>query len=80
MNAKKNPPGTDPAVVHPPANPSVSPTGVPGFHHKTEEEDGRKLAGMELDTDADPERVDTGTGDQPGNTHGLRFPVSSDEV
>jgi hypothetical protein len=80
MNAKKNPPDPKPARTHAPVNPSVAPTGVPGFHHKTEEEDGRKLAGMELDTDTDPERVDTGTGDQPGNTHGSRFPVSSDEV
>lgn len=79
MNAKKNIPGTDRAVVHPPVNPSVAPTGVPGFHHRTEEEDGRTLAGMELDKDTDPERVDTGTGDQPGNSHGSRFPVSSDE-
>lgn len=79
MSAKKNPPSKDPTVAHRPANPSVSPTGVPGFHHRTEEEDGRTLAGMELDADTDTARVDTGTGDQPGNTHGSRFPVSSDE-
>ena len=64
---------------HPFTDPSVSPTGIPGFHNKTEEEDGRTLAGMELDADTDPGRVDTGTGDQPGNTHGSRFPTSLEE-
>lgn len=50
-----------------PVNPTVASKGVPGFHHKIEEVDGRTLAGMELDENTDPARVDTGTGDQPGN-------------
>ena len=53
---------------HKPVNPTVASRGVPGFHHKIEPGDGKPLAGMELDADTDPARVDTGTGDQPGNT------------
>jgi hypothetical protein len=73
MNDKKQ---NAPAIVHVPANPTVAPTGVPGFHNRVEEEDGRTLASMELDPDTDPARVDTGTGDQPGNAS--RFPSSSE--
>lgn len=51
---------------------NVARTGVPGFHHTTEPGDGRPLARMAKDTD-DPGRVNTGTGDQPGNTGGDRF-------
>ncbi|MEO8589136.1 MAG: hypothetical protein ABI432_07205 [Flavobacteriales bacterium] len=58
---------------HKPVNPTVASRGVPGFHNKIEPGDGKPLAGMELDADTDPDRVDTGTGDQPGNTNGSRF-------
>ena len=62
--------------VRVPVNPTVAAKGIPGFHHKVEV-DGSILAGMELDVNTDPARVDTGTGDQPGN--GARFPTSPDE-
>jgi hypothetical protein len=62
---------------HPePVNPTVQAEGIPGFHHKREEEDGVPLAHMELDADAKG-RVDTGTGDQPANTEGSRFATPS---
>lgn len=51
-----------------PVNPNVASQGVPGFHNKKEPGDGELLAGMELDADTSPARVDTGTGDQPANT------------
>ncbi len=61
---------------HATANPLVSSHGVPGFHNKRGE-DGTLLAGMELDADTDPARVDTGTGDQPSNTGGSRFTTAT---
>lgn len=62
MNDKKHTPDRKPV------NPNVAGHGIPGFHNKKEPGDGKPLAGMELDADTDPARVDTGTGDQPGNT------------
>jgi predicted ester cyclase len=52
-------------------DPNVSRHGVPGFHHR--KENGREMASMELDTTGEEGRVNTGTGDQPGNTHQDRF-------
>lgn len=45
-----------------------------------EEEDGGILARMELDTDSDTARVDTGTWDQPVNAERSQFPNSSERV
>ncbi len=65
-----------PAPERKPVNPNVSSHGIPGFHNKTDV-DGTRLAGMELDADTDPARVDTGTGDQPGNSDS-RFGTASE--
>ena len=51
--------------THTPVNPTVAAEGVPGFHHG-KGPDGHTMAGMELDEDLNG-RVDTTTGDQPGN-------------
>lgn len=75
MNNKK------PDNKHMPVNPTVAQRGVPGFHNKIEPGDDVPLAAMELDVDTEPERVNTETGDQPGNAHGSRFrtPSTPDE-
>lgn len=62
MNDKK------PTPHRKPVNPDVAALGIPGFHNKKEPGGSKPLAGMELDADTDPARVDTGTGDQPANT------------
>lgn len=52
----------------------VSRRGVPGFHTTHEPGTGRAMARLEMDADEeDLGRVNTGTGDQPGNTGGDRF-------
>lgn len=68
---------TKTSALHKPVNPNVAQRGVPGFHNKIELGDGVPLAAMELDADTAPERVNTETGDQPGNTHGSRFKTPS---
>jgi hypothetical protein len=60
------------------ADPDVTLHGIPGFHHVEERGDQVRLAHMELDKDA-KDRAATGTGDQPGNTHGSRFATPSGE-
>jgi hypothetical protein len=59
-----------------PQNPSAVRRGSPGFHLPDEEEqlkrgDGVSPASLELDA-GQGRRVNTGTGDQPGNTGGSR--------
>jgi len=71
MNDKPTPPRK-------PVNPDVAAHGVPGFHNKIEPGDEQPLAGMELDPDTHTERVDTGTGDQPGNSDS-RFATPTEE-
>jgi hypothetical protein len=70
MSDKKPAP---PTPDHVPVNPTVAPAGVPGFHPRKEEGDDHPLASQELDADAVPGRVNTGTGDQPGNISRERF-------
>jgi len=62
-----------------PVNPNVAAHGIPGFHNRTEPGDAKTLAGMELDADIDPARVDTGTGDQPGNSDSRSSTPSENE-
>lgn len=73
----------DPRTPIRPVDPYVAPEGVPGFHRDEAEEDAPASdatgastgaggsAGMHLDDDVRG-RVNTGTGDQPGNTGGSR--------
>jgi len=71
-----------PAPPPPPVNPTVPRQGVPGFHPKQENEQDPDLTGrtsgsggtasLELDPDSASTRVNTGTGDQPGNIGGSR--------
>ena len=52
---------------HTPVNPNVAAEGVPGFHH-VKGPGGHYMAGMKLDDDeVELGRVDSGTGEQPGN-------------
>lgn len=54
------------------ANPTVQLHGIPGFHATEEPEDHVPLARMEQDRH-EKGRVNTGTGDQPGNSGSSRF-------
>lgn len=55
-----------------PACPHVPLHGIPGFHTVNEQGDHAEMASQVMDRDVKG-RVNTGTGDQPANTHGSRF-------
>lgn len=59
-----------------PANPTVPLEGIPDFHVVEEVDDHVRMAPMKIDKDIKG-RVNTGTGDQPGNTGGSRFATPS---
>ncbi len=60
------------------ADPDVPLHGIPGFHHVEEAGDHARLAHMNIDKD-EKNRVNTGTGEQPSNSHGSRFATPSGE-
>ena len=59
-----------------PATPSVPLEGIPDFHVVEEEGDHVRMAPMKIDKDVKG-RVNTGTGEQPGNSDGSRFATPS---
>ena len=71
-----NPTSPIDASTEKPATPVVPLHGIPDFHVVEEVGDHVPMAHMEIDNDVRG-RVNTGTGDQPGNTEDSRFATPS---